>query len=163
MRRPNDKEKTSVITQEQAGTPRVPRVFSGEISIATKGDSDMVDITPQLEQMVDDSGILDGIACVFVPGATGALTTMEFEPGVVDDLKAAIQRLAPSDIEYQHHLKWKDGNGHSHVRAAFIGPSVTVPIRDGAIPLGTWQQIVFIELDVRPRKRSLIVQIVGIS
>ena len=163
MRRPSDKENASIISQEQAGPPRVPNVFSGEISISTRGDCDILDITAQLEQLVHDSGIIEGIGCVFVPGATGALTAMEFEPGVVADLRAALQRLAPSEIEYQHHLKWKDGNGHSHVRAALIGPSVTVPIREGRLPLGTWQQIVFIELDVRPRKRSLLVQIVGIA
>jgi secondary thiamine-phosphate synthase enzyme len=163
MRRQAESENAEAIAQEQAGTPSVPKVFSSDISISTKGDMDILDITSQLERLVHDSGIQEGMACVFVGGSTGALTTMEFEPGVVEDMRAALQRLAPSDMEYQHHLKWKDGNGHSHVRAAFIGPSVTVPIRDGAIPLGTWQQIVFIELDVRPRKRSLIVQIVGIS
>jgi secondary thiamine-phosphate synthase enzyme len=121
----------------------------------------MLDITSQVEQLVSDSGVTEGIANVFVPGATGALTTMEYDPGVVEDLRAALERMAPRGIEYQHHLKWKDGNGHSHVRAALLGPCVTLPVREGHLPLGTWQQIVFIELDARPRKRELLVQIIG--
>lgn len=161
MRRPGENGKMSVTTQEQAGPPSVPVVFSGEISVSTRGDLDMVDITSQVEELVDDSGVIEGIANVFVAGATGALTTMEFEPGVVDDLRAALERMAPRGIEYRHHLKWKDGNGHSHVRAALLGPCVTLPVREGHLPLGTWQQIVFIELDARPRKRELLVQIIG--
>jgi secondary thiamine-phosphate synthase enzyme len=154
-------ERVSVTSQEQTATPRIPVVFSGEIAVSTKGETDMVDITPQVAELISDSGVLEGIVNIFVPGATGALTTMEFEPGVVEDLRAALQRMAPSGIVYQHHLKWKDGNGHSHVRAALIGPSVTLPIREGCVPAGTWQQVVFIELDARPRKRSLLVQIIG--
>jgi secondary thiamine-phosphate synthase enzyme len=161
MRRQAERENATAIAQEQPGTPRIPKVFSSEISIATKGDTDMLDITAHLERLVHDSGVQDGLACLFVGGSTGALTTMEFEPGVVEDLRAALQRIVPSGIEYQHHLKWKDGNGHSHVRAAIIGPSITIPIREGQLSLGTWQQVVFIELDVRPRKRDLIVQIFG--
>ena len=139
----------------------MPVVFSGEVAISTNGENDMVDITVQVEQLVHDSGISNGMVNVFVPGATGALTTMEFEPGVVEDIRAALQRMAPSGIEYQHHLKWKDGNGQSHVRADLIGPQLTLPVREGHIPLGTWQQMVFIEMDVRPRKRKLMVQIIG--
>ncbi len=150
-------------SQEQSPAARSPSVFSGELDISTSGDLDMVDITSELGKLIDDSGILDGIATVFVAGATGALTTMEFEPGVVEDLRDAIRRMAPDDIVYQHHLKWKDGNGQSHVRAALIGPSVTFPVREGHVPFGTWQQVVFIELDVRPRKRKLLVQIIGMG
>jgi secondary thiamine-phosphate synthase enzyme len=148
-------------SQEPSADAGASAVFAGEIDISTKGELDMVDISGELEKLIDDSGMMDGIVNIFVPGATGALTTMEYEPGVVDDLSAAIRRMAPDDIGYQHHLKWKDGNGQSHVRAALIGPSVTVPLRGGQIPAGTWQQVVFIELDVRPRKRKLLVQIVG--
>jgi secondary thiamine-phosphate synthase enzyme len=148
-------------SQEQSAEAGSAAVFAGEIDISTRGELDMLDITADLEKLIDDSGMLDGIVNIFVPGATGALTTMEYEPGVVEDLRAAIQRMAPPDIEYEHHLKWKDGNGQSHVRAALIGPSVTFPLREGHIPTGTWQQVVFIELDVRPRKRKLLVQIVG--
>jgi secondary thiamine-phosphate synthase enzyme len=150
-------------SQEPSAAASTPAVFAGEIDISTKGELDMLDITPVLEKLIDDSGMLDGIVTIFVPGATGALTTMEFEPGVVEDLRAAIQRMAPDDLEYQHHLKWKDGNGQSHVRAALIGPSVAFPLREGRVPFGTWQQVVFIELDVRPRKRKLLVQIIGTS
>jgi secondary thiamine-phosphate synthase enzyme len=148
-------------SQEPSADNGAPAVFAGELEISTKGELDMVDISGELEKLIDDSGMMDGIVNIFVPGATGALTTMEYEPGVVEDLRAAIRRMAPDEIEYQHHLKWKDGNGQSHVRAALIGPSVTVPLREGHIPAGTWQQVVFIELDVRPRKRKLLVQIVG--
>ena len=152
---------SSVVSGEQPSGLGPAAVFSGEIEVASRGGLDMIDITPGLERLVAASGISDGIVNAFVPGATGALTTMEFEPGVVEDLRAAIERMAPEDLEYQHHLKWKDGNGHSHVRAALIGPSIALPLREGRIPTGTWQQVVFIELDVRPRKRKLLVQIVG--
>ncbi|MEM2869878.1 MAG: secondary thiamine-phosphate synthase enzyme YjbQ [Thermoplasmata archaeon] len=140
---------------------RAFRVHSGEIRIQTEGEGDIVNITEELHRLVRDSGIHEGIATVFVPGATGALTTMEFEPGALEDLREALQRIAPKGIEYRHHLKWGDGNGHSHVRAALIGPSVSLPVREGSLPLGTWQSVVFIELDTRPRKRSMLVQIVG--
>ena len=148
-------------SQEPPAAAGAPAVFSGELDISTKGELDMQDITSELASLIDDSGILHGIVTIFVPGATGALTTMEFEPGVVEDLRDAIRRMAPDNIVYQHHLKWKDGNGQSHVRAALIGPSVTFPVREGRVPFGTWQQVVFIELDVRPRKRKLLVQIIG--
>jgi secondary thiamine-phosphate synthase enzyme len=161
MRRQAGKEAVEAIAQEQPVTPMAARVFSSEIDISTKGDLDMIDVTSHLERLVHDSGIQEGIACVFIGGSTGAITTMEFEPGVVADLRAALQRLAPSGIDYQHHLKWKDGNGHSHVRAALLGPSITIPIREGEPATGTWQQVVFIELDARPRKRSLLVQVMG--
>jgi len=161
MRRPSGKGNMTAIAQEQPGTPVAARVFSSGIELSTRGDLDIIDITSQLEGLVSDSGIIEGIACVFVPGSTGALTTMEFEPGVVEDVRAAIQRLAPREMEYRHHLKWGDGNGHSHVRAALLGPGITIPVREGQLPLGTWQQVVFIELDVRPRKRNLLVQVMG--
>ena len=161
MRRHAGKDDSSAVAQEQPGTPSANKVFSSEINISTKGDLDILDITSSLESLVHDSGIQEGMACVFIGGSTGAITTMEFEPGVVGDIRAALQRLAPRGADYQHHLKWNDGNGHSHVRAAILGPSVTIPIREGQLPLGTWQQVVFIELDVRPRNRKLMVNIVG--
>jgi secondary thiamine-phosphate synthase enzyme len=138
-------------------------VFSGEISFQTKGKTDIHDITAQVDKLVSESGVEEGLCCIFVPGATGALTTMEYEPGVVTDLQRALERMAPEGIEYEHHLKWKDGNGHSHVRAALIGPSITVPVKSGKVPTGTWQQIVFIELDVRQRERKLLVHVMGIQ
>jgi secondary thiamine-phosphate synthase enzyme len=102
-----------------------------------------------------------GLVVVFVPGSTGAVTTIEHEPGLVSDLQDAMDRIAPKDKEYAHNQRWKDGNGHSHIRAAFIGPSLTLPFLDGRLMLGNWQQIVFLELDNRPRQRRIIVQMVG--
>jgi secondary thiamine-phosphate synthase enzyme len=135
--------------------------FTGEISLNTKGEPEIVDITQKVEEQVKSSGVRSGLVCVFTQGSTGAVTTIEFEPGLLNDLPEAMERFAPRKARYEHHLRWQDGNGHSHVRAAIIGPSLTIPIIDGHLPLGTWQQIVFLELDVRPRKRRLIVQVIG--
>jgi secondary thiamine-phosphate synthase enzyme len=136
-------------------------VFKEEIPIKTKGEEDIVDITGEVAHAVKNSKLRDGMACVFVSGSTGAVTTIEYEPGLLTDFPRALERLFSKNIEYEHHLRWRDGNGHSHVRAAFIGPSLTVPFSDGRLTLGTWQQIVFIELDIRPRHRKIIVQIIG--
>ncbi len=136
-------------------------VHSSDISFRTGGENDIVDITGDVAKAVLDSGLSDGLACVFVQGSTGAITTLEFEPGLIGDLPRALERIAPADGEYQHNLRWQDGNGHSHVRAAILGPGITVPFRNGKMLLGTWQQIVFIELDVRPRERQIHVQIIG--
>lgn len=136
-------------------------VHTGYIEIKTKGENDILDITVKVAEMVSMSGIGDGIACVFVSGSTGAITTLEYEPGLLKDIPDALERMIPRDKVYEHHLRWQDGNGHSHVRAAILGPSVSVPIISGKMALGTWQQIVFIELDVKPRGRELVVQIVG--
>jgi len=136
-------------------------VHCSDFSIHTKGENHIIDITPEVAKAVSGSDIIDGLACVFVPGSTGAITTLEFEPGLLEDLPAALELIAPKGREYQHHLRWQDGNGHSHVRATILGPSLTVPFRAGRLLLGTWQQIVFIELDVKPRKRQIHVQIVG--
>lgn len=135
--------------------------YTAEIRLETKGEPQIVDITRQVEEHVKASRIHNGLVTVFNPGSTGAITTIEYEPGLLQDLPAALERIAPKGATYQHHLRWHDGNGHSHVRAAIIGPSITLPIIDGRLPLGTWQQIVFLELDVRPRSRRLIVQAVG--
>lgn len=121
----------------------------------------IVDLTEDATGAVRSSGLSSGIATLFVPGATGALTTIEFEPGLVRDLGEALERLAPEDLEYAHNERWHDGNGHSHIRASLIGPSLTVPFLEGNLSLGTWQQIVFLEMDNRPRKRRIIVQIMG--
>ena len=122
---------------------------------------DVIDITEKVAATVQESGLQAGIAVVFVPGATGAVTTIEHEPGLVDDIKAAIERIAPEQNEYAHDQKWGDGNGHSHIRASLIGPSLTVPFQNGQLMLGTWQQIVFLELDNGPRDRRVVVQILG--
>lgn len=134
---------------------------SEEINFNTKQEGAIVDITGYVQKAVQKSRLTDGIACVFVPGATGAITTIEYEPGLLEDLPDALDRLFPRDITYQHQLRWHDGNGHSHVRAAVIGPSMTVPFKDKKLILGTWQQIVFLELDNSARRRKVIVQMVG--
>ncbi len=136
-------------------------VYTGEIRLQSAGECDILDITGEVSRAVEQSGVHSGLCCVFVTGSTGAITSIEYEPGVVQDLKSAIERMAPRDMTYQHDLAWRDGNGHSHVRAALMGPSYTVPILEGRMQLGTWQQIVFIDFDNRPRRRSLVVQIVG--
>jgi secondary thiamine-phosphate synthase enzyme len=122
---------------------------------------DVMDITDKVAEAVQDSGLNSGAAVLFVPGATGAITTIEHEPGLVQDLGEALERLIPQDIEYAHNLKWHDGNGHSHIRASLVGPSLTVPFLEGRLMLGTWQQVVFLEMDNRPRRRRIIVQIMG--
>lgn len=132
-----------------------------EIQIKSKHEGDIVDITPMVQRAVKKSGLNNGIACVFVPGATGAVTTIEYEPGLLKDLPDALERLFPKGIAYEHQLRWHDGNGHSHVRASFIGPSLSVPFKDKSLILGTWQQIVFLELDIHARRRNIIVQLVG--
>ena len=122
---------------------------------------DIIDITKKVNAAVEESRLQAGIVVVFVPGATGAVTTIEHEPGLLHDINAALERIAPERIEYAHDQRWGDGNGHSHVRASLIGPSLTVPFLGGQLILGTWQQIIFLELDNRPRKRSITLQILG--
>jgi secondary thiamine-phosphate synthase enzyme len=139
----------------------VMEIITGHITFDTRGHSDIIDITRQVQQKISNSGLNDGSVLIFVPGATGALTTIEYEPGLVRDLQDALERIAPQGLEYAHNLKWGDGNGHSHVRASLMGPSLTVPFADGKMTLGTWQQIIFIDLDNRSRTRKLVVQITG--
>ncbi len=136
-------------------------VVETEVGVKTRGELDIVDVTGEIEKIVSKTGIKNGIANVFVPGSTGAVTTIEYEPGLLKDFPNALERLAPRSAEYEHEKAWHDGNGHSHVRASIIGPSITIPIRDGALRLGTWQQVVFVELDVRPRSRRLVVTCLG--
>ncbi len=132
-----------------------------EIGLTTAGEVDIIDITPMVQSIVDRSGIRNGMALVFVIGSTGAVTTIEYEPGLKKDLPAALERLFPKSIPYEHEKTWHDGNGHSHIRASFLKPDLCVPIVDGTLVLGTWQQIVFVELDVRERKRRVAVQVMG--
>lgn len=136
-------------------------VHTGRIRLRTEAKDDVLDVTSKVQEVVTGSGVADGLAVVFVVGSTAAVTTVEYEPGLVSDLRGALDRLYPKGEDYEHHRRWGDGNGHSHVRAALIGPSLTVPVVDGRLQLGTWQQIVFLELDVRPRSRELAVQVVG--
>ena len=122
---------------------------------------DVVDVTPRVGQVVTASGVRRGSAHVTAIGSTASLTTIEYEPGAVEDLKRAIQRLAPADAVYAHEMAWHDGNGHSHVQAALLGPSLAVPIRDGRLRLGTWQQVVLINHDIHARRRSVEVTVIG--
>jgi len=136
-------------------------VYYDEIGIRTHGEVDIVDITSDVQKVVSKSKIKDGIVCVFVTGSTGAITTIEYEPGLQHDLPEALEKIAPKNIYYKHHETWHDDNGHSHIRASIMGPSMTLPIKNGKLLHGTWQQIVFVELDTSPRNRNIIVQIVG--
>ncbi len=131
------------------------------IVFTTEAEMDVVDITSDVVDILSDSSVTDGTVTVFVPGSTGGVTTMEFEPGLVHDMQELFEKLAPRDHYYHHEERWHDKNGHSHVRAALIGASVTIPFRDKRMMLGTWQQIVFFDFDVRARERELTVQIVG--
>ena len=136
-------------------------VTSDTIHLSTNGDLDIIDITGKVDAILNQSQVRNGQVTVFVPGATGALTTIEYESGAVADLRAAIERMAPQGIEYAHDRRWGDGNGYSHVRAALLGPSLAIPVIDGKMTLGTWQQIIFLDCDNRARRRELIVSIVG--
>jgi len=136
-------------------------VYCGEVNIETNGDVDIVDITSDVQGVISKSKIKDGIVCVFVPGSTGSITSIEYEPGLMKDFPRALEKIAPKGIHYDHHETWHDDNGHSHVRASLMGPSTTFPIKNGKLIHGTWQQLVFVELDTGPRNRNIIVQIVG--
>jgi secondary thiamine-phosphate synthase enzyme len=136
-------------------------IISDAISLSTKGFCDTQDITSPVAAIVGRSKVKNGLVSIFCPGSTGAVTTIEYESGVLEDLKKAIERLAPSNIPYAHDRRWGDGNGFSHVRAALLGPSLTVPVTHGDLALGTWQQIVFIDFDNRSRRRNIVVQVMG--
>jgi len=136
-------------------------VASDSIGLKTSAKDEIIDITHKVQEAVSRSGVKDGLACVFVVGSTAAVTTVEHEPGLVADMREAMDRLYPRDKDYEHHRRWGDGNGHSHIRASFVGSSLTVPFTGGRLTLGTWQQIVFMEFDNKPRTREIAVQIVG--
>lgn len=136
-------------------------VITRRIGLKTKGNGHIVDITRQVAQEVADSGLRDGTATVFVTGSTGAVTTVEYESGLISDLQALFEHVAPSNTHYQHNLRWGDGNGHAHVRASLLGASLTVPFVDKRLTLGAWQQIIFIDFDNRPRSRELVLQLMG--
>ncbi len=135
-------------------------VTTRRLRLQTRGLTDIVDITSMVEEAVREAGPRSGTATIYVPGSTAGVTTVEYEPGLIADLKAAFERLAPRDLPYQHDRAWGEGNGFSHVRASILGPSLTVPIVDGALALGTWQQIVVIDFDNRPRSREVLIQMV---
>jgi len=136
-------------------------VVTQEIKIRKTNTDDIVDITQELQEAVSTSGLQSGTITAFVPGSTGGITTLEYEPGLKKDLPEFFERLIPSDKDYQHDLTWHDGNGFSHLRAALIGPDITVPFVDGELVLGTWQQVVFLEFDNKPRDRRLVLQLIG--
>ena len=131
------------------------------IKIHSKGENDMIDLTEEISSFVKKSGISNGTITVFVSGSTGSVTTIEYEPGLIKDFPEMLDRIAPRNLDYGHEQMWHDGNGHSHVKASLMGPSLTIPFIEGELCLGTWQQIVFLELDTRSRTRNLISQIIG--
>ncbi|MCH8915998.1 MAG: YjbQ family protein [Thaumarchaeota archaeon] len=136
-------------------------IITKSIKIQSKGESDIIDLNDMISEKITKSGISNGIVTVFVAGSTGALTTIEYEPGLLKDFPDMLSRIAPNEINYEHEERWHDGNGRSHVKASLIGPSLTIPFKDGSLLLGTWQQIVFVELDTRGRSRNIILQIIG--
>lgn len=138
-------------------------IHTATLSVQTQGNAQMVDVTDEVAQVVRESGLDAGIVTVFCPGATGAVTTIEYESGAVSDFQRLFDEIAPPDRDYAHNARWGDGNGHSHIRSALLGPSLTVPFVDRSLLLGTWQQIIFVDFDNRPRSRRIIVQVMGES
>ncbi len=136
-------------------------VVTLDFSVETRGNGEVIDITGRVAEAVRSSGITSGIATVFVPGATAGVTTIEFEPGLVEDIDEMFERVAPQSNEYHHNLRWHDGNGHAHVRASLLGPSLTVPFTDGKLILGIWQQLVVVDFDNKSRDRQLVCQVIG--
>ncbi|MCB2178749.1 secondary thiamine-phosphate synthase enzyme YjbQ [bacterium] len=136
-------------------------VVSISLELSTEGNTDIHDITPAVAQAVQQSGLESGTATIFCPSATSALTTLEYESGCVQDLRRLFDEILSPERDYAHNARWGDGNGHSHARAALLGPSLTVPFIERRLTLGTWQQIIYVDFDTRPRRRSLVVQIIG--
>lgn len=137
------------------------KVVSDTIKLQTKGEGDMIDMTSQLSNIVKESKIKNGTVTIFVSGSTAAVTTIEYESGLIHDFPEMLSRIVPKDLEYEHDNTWHDGNGHSHVRSSLIGPNITIPIIHGELTLGTWQQVVLLEMDTRSRNRTVILQIMG--
>lgn len=135
--------------------------YSGVIQLNTKGHADMHDITHEVSSVVERSQIERGTATVFASSSTSGITTIEYESGALEDLRRTLDEIAPAEREYQHNLRWHDGNGHAHLRSALLGTSLTIPVLEGQLTLGTWQQILYIDFDVRPRSRALTVSIIG--
>jgi secondary thiamine-phosphate synthase enzyme len=136
-------------------------VVTKVVQLRSSKENDIIDVTKQTSNALRESGLNNGIINVFVAGSTAAITTIECEPGLRHDFPKMLSRIAPKDIQYRHDETWHDGNGHSHVRASLVGPSLTVPFSNGALILGTWQQIVMLEMDTKPRERALTIQILG--
>ena len=136
-------------------------INTGNIALNTNGKTDVINITRELERLVLESTLNSGIVTVFCPSSTSGLTTVEYEPGAVTDLKDMFEGLIPIGRDYAHHATWADGNGASHMRAALLGPSLTIPFVERTLTLGTWQQVVYIDFDIRPRQRELVIQMMG--
>lgn len=137
------------------------KIYASEIEIATRGNTDIVDITDKVAEIIRSTDIEMGICLLFTPSSTSGLTTIEYESGCLQDLKRVFEKIAPSTDDYAHNARWGDGNGHSHVRAALLGASVTIPIENHQLMLGTWQQIILVDFDIRPRRRRLRIQVLG--
>ncbi len=137
------------------------KVIKKSFEVSTKEDLDVKNITEQGQRIVSKSGIEEGMVLFFVSGSTAAITNIEYESGLVHDISEALDRLFPKDTYYKHHEKWHDGNGHSHIRASFIGPSFSAPVTNGQIDLGTWQQVILCDMDVKPRNREIKVKVMG--
>jgi len=137
------------------------KVYTSTIQVRTRGETDIIDITQRVKEKVTPIHVTNGSLLLFIPGSTAALTTIEAESGVMNDLRKAIERIVPRNIPYEHDKRWEDGNGYAHVRAALIGPSLNIPILDKQMILGTWQQIVLLDFDNRPRSREIVIQIMG--
>ncbi|MDH7516440.1 MAG: secondary thiamine-phosphate synthase enzyme YjbQ [Bacteroidota bacterium] len=137
------------------------KILHETLHIETRGHNDMIDLTERISVLLSKHKLSDGHAVVFVPGSTAGVTTIEFEPGLRKDFADLMERVAPRNIQYHHEEIWNDGNGHAHVRASLVGPSITIPFAEGRLMLGTWQQVVLVDFDIRPRTRPLIVQFIG--
>jgi secondary thiamine-phosphate synthase enzyme len=136
-------------------------VFTKTLNFDSKGRGDMLDVTSAVQDVISSGSINEGIVTIFVPGSTASITTIEYEPGLQKDFPRAMERIAPSDISYEHDARWGDGNGMSHVKASTVGPGIVVPFKDKMMMLGTWQQVVLVDFDTRPRQRNVIVQVLG--
>ncbi len=136
-------------------------VVTRKISLQTKGNCDIIDITPQVEQQLAEANINNGTATLFIDGSTAGISTIEFESGLLADFQSMWERIIPQNIPYDHDLRWGDGNGHSHIRASLLGASLVIPFNDKRLTLGTWQQIIVVDFDNRPRSRQIILQIMG--
>ena len=136
-------------------------VRTQQLRLRTRGHADIHDLTPELQRLLQESGLTEGLLTVFAPSSTSAITTIEHESGALEDLRRVLDRLVPPDGEYRHNEAWGDGNGHAHIRSALLKPTLAIPVQAGQMLLGTWQQVVFIDFDVRPRSRTLVVQMMG--
>jgi secondary thiamine-phosphate synthase enzyme len=136
-------------------------VVPGAIAASTRGDGDTIDLTRELAELIEESGLTDGVATLFIGGSTAGITTVEYESGVIEDIKEVLEALAPSGRDWRHHRRWGDHNGHSHIRAALVGPSLSIPFVNGSLTLGTWQQVVLMDFDECPRAREVVVQLIG--